>query len=96
MIEVLHENEGMGLCSYFQLSVGGLSQEDRASLFSAAQQQDKGQRAQTRPHEALSEHKEKLLYFEGDRALKQTVQRRWGLSLSGEIPNPPVILCNLI
>jgi len=45
------------------------------TLFSGAQQQDKGQWAQTEAQEVPSEHEEKLLYFEGDRALAQAAQR---------------------
>lgn len=41
------------------------------TLFSAAQQQNKGQRAQTVTQKLPPEYEEELLYFEGGRALGQ-------------------------
>jgi len=47
------------------------------TLFSGAQQQDKGQRAQTEAQEVLSEHEEEFLPSEGDGALEQAAQRSY-------------------
>jgi len=44
------------------------------TLFSGAQQQDKGQRTQTEAEEIPSEDKEELLSSEGDRALEQAAR----------------------
>ena len=59
------------------------------TLFSGVQRQDKGQRAQTEAQEVLSEHEEELLRSEGNGALKQVAQRGCGVSLSGDIQDPP-------
>jgi len=66
----------------------GGCQEDGARLFSGAQRQDKGQRAQTEAEEAPSEYEEELLPSEGDGALEQAAQGGCGLSFSGHIPDP--------
>ena len=57
------------------------------TLFSGAQRQDKGQRAQTEAEEVLSEQEEELLHSEGDRALEQAAQGGCGVS-SGDIQTP--------
>jgi len=49
------------------------------TLLSGAQQQDKGHWAQTGTEEVPHEHKKKPLYFEGDRALKETAKRGCGI-----------------
>ena len=57
--------------------------------FSGAQQQNKGQWAQTETYEVPPEHEEELLPSEGDGALKQAAQGICGVSLSGDIQGPP-------
>ena len=65
-----------------------MSREWGQTLFSGAQQQDKGQQAQTRTQEVPSEYEEKLIRLKGDRAREQAAQRGCGVS-SGDIQNPP-------
>ncbi|PKU35079.1 hypothetical protein llap_14617 [Limosa lapponica baueri] len=67
----------------------GRCQEDEARLCSGAQKQDERQRAQTGTQEIPCEHKEKLLHFEGARALEQAAQRGCGVYFSGDVPNSP-------
>jgi len=66
----------------------GGCQEDGAKLFSGAQRQDKGQRAQTEAEEIPAEHEEELLPSEGDGALEQAAQGGCEV-FSGDIQDPP-------
>ena len=59
------------------------------TLFSDAQQQDKGQRAQTEAEEIPPEQEEELLPSEGDGALEKAAQRVCGFFSSGDIRDPP-------
>jgi len=59
------------------------------ALFSGAQRQDKGQRAQTEAQEVPAEQEEELLPSEGDGALAQAAQGGCGVSFSRDIQDPP-------
>ena len=58
------------------------------TVFSGAQRQDKGQRAQTEAEEVPAEHEEELLPSEGDGALAQAAQGGCGFLFSGAIQTP--------
>ena len=58
------------------------------TLFSGAQQQDKGQWAQTEAQEVPAEHEEELLHSEGDGALNR-LPREAVESRSLEMEDPP-------
>ena len=62
---------------------------EQQTLSSGAQRQDKGQQAQTEAWEVPPEQEEKILHSEGDGALEQVAQRGCGVSLSGDIQDPP-------
>ena len=72
-----------------QISEGWVSAGWGQAFFSRAQQQDKGQWAQTEAQEVPSEHEEELLPSEGDGALEQAAQGGCGVSCSGDIQDPP-------
>jgi len=74
---------------YLQISAGWVSGGWDQALFSGAQRQDKGQRAQTEAEEAPAEDKEELLPSEGDGALAQAAQGGCGVSFSGDIQALP-------
>ena len=59
------------------------------TLFSGAEQQDKGQWAQTEAQAVPSEHAEEFLPSECDGALEQAAQGDCGVSFSGDIQDPP-------
>ena len=59
------------------------------TLFSGAQQQDKGQRAQAEAEEIPAEHEEELLHSEGDGALEHVAQGGCVVSFSGDIQDSP-------
>ena len=74
---------------YLQISEGWVSGGWGQALSSGAQQQDKGQWAQTEAQEVPSEHVEELLPSEGDGALAQAAQGDCGVSFSGDIQDLP-------
>ena len=59
------------------------------TLFSGAQWQDKGQRAQTEAYAVPPEHEEDILDLEGEGALAQDARGGCGISFSGDIQEPP-------
>lgn len=62
------------------------------SLSGGAQQQEKGQRAETETQKVSSEHDKNFLYFEGDRTLEPA--SHWGSGVPFPVDN--IILCNLL
>ena len=60
------------------------------SLFSAMQQQNKGQWTQTGTQDVHSGHEEEFISCESDRALEQDAQRGSGVFFYGDIQDPPV------
>jgi len=68
------------------------------TLFSSAQRQDKGQRAQNEAQEVPSEHEEELLPSEGDGALEQVAQGGSGFSFCGDEfkTRLDAVLCSLL
>jgi len=77
------------LINAYKYLKGGLSGGWGQTLFSGAQQQDKGQWAQTEAEEVPAEHEEEILHSEGDGALEQVTQGGCGVSFSGDIQDPP-------
>ena len=71
------------------MSEGWVSGRWGQTLFSGAQQQDKGQWAQTEAQEVPPAHEEQLLHFEGDGALEQAAQGGCGFSFYGDSQEPP-------
>jgi len=72
-----------------QISEGWVSGGWGQTLFSGAQQQDKGQWAQTEAQEVLSEHEEEIIHSEGDGALEQVAQGGCEVSSSRDIQDLP-------
>jgi len=67
------------------------------TLFNGAQQQDKGQWAQTEAEEVPAEHEEELLHSEGDGALEQVARGGCGFSFSADIQTHlDEVLCSLL
>ena len=70
LVQPEEEKAARGPYKCLQISEGWVSGGWSQALFSGAQWQDKGQRAQTEAQEVPSEHEEELLPSEGDRALE--------------------------
>ena len=89
LVQPEEEKAERGPYKCLQISQGWVSGGRGQALFSGAQRQDKGQRAQTEAQEVLVEHEEELLHSEGDGALEQFAQGGCGVSSSGDDQNLP-------
>ena len=85
------ENWGWGFYQCLQISKGWVSSGWGQSIFGDAQWQDKGQWAQNGTQEVPQKHEKKLLYFEGNKSLKQAAQNGRGV-FSGDSQNLSALL----